>query len=158
MRDLYVALFVITVFQLTILAMFYKVYVSRVARVEAKMASIGDTILPISMAFQAILIKELTHFHTPEMDALLVKIGPPFALTIGEEARLATLLTQRAEDMGDKITQSEREAATILPAIMRRARVEAEKLDLPRDFKMQIVAAPIIIKENHEQARKAERS
>ena len=101
---------------------------ARLADLEGKLALVNAAVIPISTAFQAILIKELTHFHTPEMDALLVKVGPPNTLTGDEETRLAVLLAERTKDMGPKISDSERDAASILPAVMRRARKEQEML------------------------------
>lgn len=98
----------------------------RVADLETKLALVTQAVVPISTAFQAILIKELTHYHTPEMDELMVKIGPPNLLTKDEENRLFILLEERTRDMGPLISESERGAAHILPVVMARARAENE--------------------------------
>lgn len=114
----------------------------RIEVVDRQLAMVGQAVMPISTAFQAILVKELTHFHTPEMDALLEKLGPPFILTEYEEARLLDMLLERERDMGDLITDSERDAAHIFPAVMRRARLEAQALgELPMTLRMVTVAA-----------------
>ena len=48
-----------------------KAIMVRIAELETKLALVNAVVVPISTAFQAILIKELTHFHAPEMDALI---------------------------------------------------------------------------------------
>ena len=101
---------------------------ARVLELEKQLSAVGQAVLPISTAFQAILIKELTHFHTPEMDSLMTKIGPPSRLTLTEEHNLALLLAQRAEDLSAQITDSERDAALMLPLVMKRAKIESEAL------------------------------
>jgi hypothetical protein len=101
----------------------------RIAELETKLALVNAAVVPISTAFQAILIKELTHAHFPEMDELMVKIGPPNALTEEEELRLAHLLRERASDMSSQISDSERGAAFILPTIMERVRKEEKEND-----------------------------
>jgi hypothetical protein len=98
--------------------------VARVYELERDSAVVKAAVVPITTAFQALLVKELTHFHTPIMDALLVKVGPPNVLTPAEELQLAALLDERARDMALSIPDSEREAAHILPCVMRRAREE----------------------------------
>jgi len=99
---------------------------ARITELERQLAVIGSTVEPISTAFQALLIKQLTHFHTPELDALLVKVGQQsYALEPEEEARLSELLEQRTKDMGKLIDDSERDAAHMLPFVIRRVRAEA---------------------------------
>lgn len=100
----------------------------RVNDLERQLASVSQAVVPISTAFQAILIKELTHFHTPVMDALMVKVGPPNILTEEEEIQLAHALEERTRDMGTEISDSERDAAVMLPMVMKRAKIEAEEL------------------------------
>lgn len=100
----------------------------RLVKIETSLAVIDQKVMPISTALQTILVKELTHFHTPRMDSLLSRIGPPSQLTDEEEAELTLALLERTRDMGDLISDSERDAAFILPAIMRRAKVECALL------------------------------
>jgi hypothetical protein len=114
--------------------------VQRVSELEAKLALVNAAVIPISTAFQAILIRELTHLHTPEMDALLVKIGPPLTLTPAEEERLAVMLRERAKDKDKEIPNSERDAALILPAVMKRARAEQALLQTAQDLKLQVIS------------------
>src|ERR1700693_2290950 len=49
---------------------------ARIVELERQVALLGLTVQPLSAAFQAILIKQLSHFHTPRIDLLLSKIGP----------------------------------------------------------------------------------
>lgn len=118
---------------------------NRITALEKELSLVRETVLPISVAMQELLVKQLTHFHTPIMDALLVKIGPPNALTADEEEQLAAALKERAQDMGDKIDASERDAALMLPMIMRRAKIES-CLD-PKQQQIQTVMLPFIIDE-----------
>ena len=103
----------------------------RLKTIEDQLILVGAQVLPISTAFQAILVKELTHYHTPELDALLVKLGPPFTLTEAEMQQMFQLLVAREQDLGPLISAAERDAAHMLPLVMRRAKVEAELLGNP---------------------------
>ena len=95
---------------------------NRIIELEKQNNSLAQTVLPLSTAFQAILVKELTHFHTPEMDKLLAKLGPPYSLTLDDESRLTHLLLERMTDKGVEFDESEKEAALILPYVMKRVR------------------------------------
>jgi len=95
--------------------------VARVTANEVLLATLTSSVQPIATAFQAVLIKELTHFHTPEMDSLMVKLGPPSAIIPEEMARLVVLLKEREIAVDDQITDSERDAAHILPAVIKRS-------------------------------------
>jgi hypothetical protein len=117
----------------------------RLNEMEVKFATVNQAIIPISTAFQAILIKELTHYHTPEMDELMRKVGPPNTLTEDEEIRLAELLRERTLDMGPLISDSERDAALILPAVMRRARTEATTLSGAEELKLRLVTVAAVV-------------
>lgn len=105
---------------------------------ERQIAVLGQQVLPISTAFQAILIKQLTHYHTPELDELLRKVGPPFTLNAAEERQLAKLLEERTRDVDGLIDSSERDAAKMLPMIM--ARVRAEHGAVLSDMELLLVA------------------
>ena len=123
--------------------------IARVADLENKLSVVSTMVVPISTAFQAILIKELTHFHTPVLDALLVKLGPPYALTEEEEAEMLEALKQREADMGTLISDEERDAAHILPVIMKRAKAEAA-LSLarpPRLVEFRLISVPLTAEE-----------
>lgn len=125
----------------------------RINELEGKLALVNQAIVPISTAFQAILIKELTHFHTPEMDALLEKIGPPNTLTSEEQDRLSVLLSERTQDMGPAISESERDAAAILPIVIKRALTEAEIIRAAEAMKMQLVTVTAVMGLPHVQPR-----
>lgn len=109
---------------------------SRIEQLEKQLAALTQNVLPISAAFQAILIKQLTHFHTPELDGLLVKLEQN-TLTAEEDARLAVLLKQRTQDMGELIDDSERDAAAMVLLVNRRVRAETAA-----DLALQVVAVP----------------
>lgn len=96
----------------------------RLAELETKERLSGQVMTPIVTAFQALLVKQLTHDHAPEMDKLMVQVGPPDTLSDEERDRLMVLLARRARDMGIEITQSERDAAMILPIVMTMAAEE----------------------------------
>lgn len=117
----------------------------RLKELETKLALINQAIIPISTAFQAILIKELTHFHTPEMDALLVKLGPPNTLSATDMERLEVLLVERAKDMAPKISASERDAACILPVIIKRAQKESDLLANAEVSKVKLVTVSTLV-------------
>lgn len=117
----------------------------RLIELEKKAALIDQAVIPISTAFQAILIKELTHFHTPEMDKLMERIGPPNILDEAEEKRLEVLLQERTRDMGPMISDSERDAAIILPIIMKRARVEQAVLTAAEELKIKLVTVAAVV-------------
>ena len=96
----------------------------RLQELEAQMRLLGLAVQPITAAMSAVLVKQLTHYHKPELDALLVKVGPPNMLSRDEEMRLAALLDERTRDMAAEITDSERNAAQLLPLIIERSRLE----------------------------------
>jgi hypothetical protein len=122
--------------------------IDRIVHLEIQQGSLQTTILPLSTAFQAILVKELTHFHTPEMDALLVKLGPPYNLTDEEEARLAELLVERANSLDGEIDESEKEAALILPYVMKRVKNDVRHL---AKAELVIVPRTLLIPNYHEE-------
>jgi hypothetical protein len=97
---------------------------ARLAELKLQLNLVRQAVIPISAAFQAVLIKELTHYHTPQTDALLAKLSAK-TLTIAEEKELIRALARRTKDMGPKISDSERDAATILPFVMKRVRTQA---------------------------------
>ncbi len=72
---------------------------ARLVKIETSLAVIDQKVMPISTALQTILVAELTQ-----------------------------ALLERTQDMGHLISDSERDAAFILPAIMRRAKVECALL------------------------------
>jgi hypothetical protein len=98
----------------------------RIVEIEKQIALISASVVPISTAFEAVLIKQLTHLHTPRLDDLMTRIGPPSSLLPAEVDEMADLLRERAIDMGDRICDSERDAAVMLPLVMKRARIEAD--------------------------------
>lgn len=117
--------------------------IARIIELERQHSLLGQAILPISTAFQQILIKELTHMHTPILDALLQKIGPPCTLSPEEELELFRGLKERTLDLGDLITDSERDAALILPYVMKRAHREASLSATQRHFELVLVEGTI---------------
>lgn len=100
----------------------------RVSELEKQLGIVGAQVAPFNTAFQSILIKQLTHAHTPYQDALLKKLGdtgtPP--ITPKEEAELLDVLKEIAAD--PNVPDDERDAAEILPIQMRRVKREAAAL------------------------------
>jgi hypothetical protein len=97
---------------------------ARIVELEKQLALVSAAVVPISTAFQTILIKELTHYHTPELDALLLKIGPPATLSLVEVRRMEQLLIEREKQLDGTVSESERDAARMLPLVMKRAIAE----------------------------------
>ena len=119
------------------LAAQHQTLIDRVFDLEKQLVAVHQVVQPISTAFQAILIKELTHYHTPVMDELLEKIGPPNRLTPEEEEKLFVLLKERTADLDGRIDEAERDAAVMLPMVMKRAKTEAHELkNAPVDLKI----------------------
>jgi hypothetical protein len=106
---------------------------------EAQLAHWGEAV-PINVALQTILVKELTHYHTPEVDALLAKLGPPFRLTTEEETQLLEAMEARERDMGDEISDGEREAARMLPLVIKRVKRDAETQTPSSDLVLKVVS------------------
>lgn len=112
----------------------------RVQELENKLLLLNQAVVPISAAFQAILVKELTHNHTPEMDELMTRIGPPNMLSAAELHRLDELLKERVVEFADPlITDSERDAAAMLTMVMKRVAIEAKQLTT----EIQVVSLPL---------------
>jgi len=117
----------------------------RIRELETKLALVNQAVVPLNMAMQAMLIKELTHYHAPEMDVLMQNLGPPSTLSESEEARLAVLLDERTREMGPLISPSERDAAAILPVIIKRAKAEAEMLAGAEAMKLRLVTVTAVV-------------
>ena len=120
---------------------------AKIAELEKQQAAMHQQVLPISTAFQAILIKELTHFHTPKMDALMVKLGPPYVLNEAEEIELSIALKERAVDKASEISESERDAAQMLPMVMKRVKLEAATAVILQDLTVVAMALPAVVTE-----------
>lgn len=113
----------------------------RIDELEKQIGLVGQTVQPISTAFQAMLIKQLTHFHTPVLDKLLEGIGPPYTLDDEQEVQLVHELNKRMVDMGSEIDDSERDAARMLPLVMRRVKLESETAAKVNE--LQVVIVPL---------------
>lgn len=100
----------------------------RLVDAETELAVLRQQVLPINAAFQEVLVKNLTHYHTPELDALMDKLDP-YSLSKEEFDRLILLLDERTRDMGPEINQEEREAAIMLPYVIRRVCAEQGKIN-----------------------------
>lgn len=116
-----------------------KALLARLTEVEKQTSIVKEAVIPITAAFQAILVKTLTHFHTPVMDKLMEKLGPPFTLTAKEEIQLKEELKKRAADVDDLIDQKERNAAIMLPMVMQMVKEESEILN--PNVRLQVVAS-----------------
>jgi uncharacterized protein YfkK (UPF0435 family) len=118
---------------------------AKIAELETKLAIVNQAVVPLNAAMQAMLIKELTHYHTPEMDELMRALGPPSTITEDERTRLTVLLEERSRDMGPLISDSERDAATILPIVIKRAQADAELLTGAAAMKLQLVTVAAVV-------------
>jgi len=99
----------------------------RITTLEGQLELVGASVVPFNMAVVQMLVKELTHDHAPEADALMVLLKPDI-INEDEQARLFVLLKERETNAA---TPSEREAAAVLPVFVRRAREEAIALSDP---------------------------
>jgi hypothetical protein len=111
----------------------------RMAELESKFAVLSQAVVPISAAFQAVLVKQLTHLHTPVLDALLIKLGPPNILTDEDETILVQELHKRISEIDDQVDEYERDAARMLPMVIRRVKNPAI---VASDTLMQVVLVP----------------
>ena len=118
---------------------------SRVIELTERLSLVSAQVVPFSTAFQQILVAQLTHAHTPELDALMAKLGPPVTLTEAEERTMYRLLTERQLDMASEITQEEREAALILPYVVRRARAEQAQIAMAEGVRLQMVGVTALV-------------
>jgi hypothetical protein len=107
----------------------------RISDLERRAALMDIQAVPISAAFQALLVQELTHFHEPEMDALMAKLGPPFSLNEEEAGRLDDLLVKREQELLPipEVSQRERDAALMLRLLMRRIAADVNKTGVNAD-------------------------
>jgi hypothetical protein len=111
-----------------------------IADLKRQMAILQIPVQQMNAAFQAMLVKQLTHFHTRELDELLKKLGPPMVLTADDRARLTILLQEREADVDGQIDDSERDAAHMLPMVMKRV---ADEIDQSANMKdLVLVAVP----------------
>ena len=99
----------------------------RVTTLEREAAVAASQWIPVASAFQATLIKSLTHAHTGELDDLLVRVAS-HTLTPAEEPRLLQLLDERTRDQDHRFTEDERKDAMIFPVVMERAATERKLL------------------------------
>jgi hypothetical protein len=97
---------------------------AELTEMKSRLAVMGASMTTVSALFQKIIITELTHLSTPELDALLVKLGPPNILTAADETRMMALLKERADDPNPSISGTERDDCRMLPAIIKRVRAE----------------------------------
>lgn len=111
----------------------------RLAALEADNALLKKDVQPLSVAMQSWLVEKLTHFHTPIMDALLRKLGPPSTLTEAEEKELEAALVERAATLNGRIDDAEKDAAKMLPMVIRMVKAE---IQTAQPDTLQIVSTP----------------
>lgn len=126
--------------------------VQRVSDLEKQLAVVGAQIAPISAVYQSALIKTLTHFHTPIIDALMEKVDNKgvVALTDKEESELLIALEKVAKD--PETDEYETAAANALPYVMTMARIDAQQIadadEPPKFIDIQVVGRPkVTVKE-----------
>ena len=114
----------------------------REAKLHAEIAVLYEKFglpIPISTAFQTVLVKQMTHYHTPALDELMAKMLAE-TLTDSDRAELILALKERELDMGMLIDDSERGAAKLLPLLMER--VALEKIQTAKGFDVVLVKVP----------------
>jgi hypothetical protein len=117
----------------------------RVTELERQMAVLMAEAKPINAYVQAMAIAKLTHFHTPETDKLLAKVGARERLSGSDVERLAHALKERESVVDSEVDEEERIWARILPDIIRLAKIEADRLasgTVPVDVLRVIVPSP----------------
>lgn len=114
----------------------------RLTELERKQALLEATALPIAAAFLKMAIAKLTHFHTPRMDELLIKVGPPNILTDEELKELTILREERMVEVSDKVDESEKIIAKILPDLIALEKLEAVKLKEDETTEVILVKQP----------------
>ena len=114
---------------------------ARVLAVEAQLSALAAAASPLSEVVRDAIIKELTHLHTPELDALLEKVKSD-TLSPDDERSLLRLLKDRAEEPNHLVGAGERDAAIMLPPILRRIKQEKEAIS-PTETELRIVSVPV---------------
>lgn len=118
----------------------------RITKLEQQLAVLMAEAQPINAYVQAMAIAKLTHFHTPETDELLAKVGANKRLSEPDVQRLATAMKEREVVVDSEVDEEERIWARIFPDIVRLAKIEAERLasteETPRD--VALVSVPAI--------------
>ena len=117
--------------------------VNEVADLKERLSLVTAQVVPFSTAFQQILVAQLTHAHTPELDALMAKLGPPITLTEAEEKEMYHLLLARQQEV--EFTEEERDAATILPYVIKRARREQAQITMAEGVRLQMVGITAMV-------------
>lgn len=117
----------------------------RISELEKQMAVLMAEAQPINAYVQAMAIAKLTHFHTPQTDELLAKVGANTRLSEPEVEQLATALKEREGVVDSEVDEEERIWARIFPDIVRLKQIEAERLasteETPRDIALVSVPA-----------------
>lgn len=116
---------------------------ARLVQLESEMAVLKAQAVPINAAFLAMSIAKLTHLHTPRLDELMEKVGPPSVLTPEEEEELAVGLKARMKDMSSEIDDEERIRAEILPHLIKLEKIEALKIADSPKMETVLVAQPV---------------
>lgn len=99
----------------------------KIEELMRQMAVLQAESIPVQAAFQAMLIAKLTHMHTPEVDDLLKKLGPPVTITEEEMEELRKALEERKIAVDERIDEEERIAARILLDVAMLNRIESER-------------------------------
>jgi hypothetical protein len=102
--------------------------VKRLTETETRLAVVTAQMVPLNAAMLQAIVKQMTHIHTPELDALMTRVGPhavPPPLTPDEEVLMYRLVAERRVAVDAEIDEDERDAAAIFPVILKRANAEA---------------------------------
>lgn len=99
----------------------------QVRDLERELEGIKANVKPFSVALQDVLTRRLTNFHTPILDALLQKVGPE--MSVEDEELLREALLRRVDELNGHLEELERDAAIMLPMVMRWVRAEQGNTD-----------------------------
>jgi hypothetical protein len=124
------------------IALGHEALLLRVTAIEAQLGLLNQAVIPISTAFQGMLVQQLGQAHMPRLDELLTKIGPPNKMTGTEEKEFHELLHERAEDRAPGTSQTERSAAAVLPEVMVMAGLEQAALHPEQSAKANVLEDP----------------
>lgn len=115
----------------------------QIQELQRQMAVLQAESIPVQAAFQAMLIAKLTHLHTPRVDELLKKLGPPVMISDEEMAELRAALEERIVAVDARIDKEERIAAKILLDVAMLNRIEDDRQHAAKT-EMILVTQPVV--------------
>jgi hypothetical protein len=118
----------------------------KVLELESQLAQLKLTVTPITDAMQQLLIKKLTHFHTPILDALMQRALSGI-ITPEENAKMERLLVEREKELDTEVNEYERICARILPDVIRLVILSHDEETDPAALQLLVVSVPVVTDE-----------